>query len=59
MLSATQVESLLAEIELLSETALTDPEAQEKINRLEQRIQTIRGGSVSTELPSVASVLGG
>lgn len=59
LLSATQVESLLAEIELLSETALTDPEAQEKINRLEQRIQTIRGGSVSTELPSVASVLGG
>jgi hypothetical protein len=55
LLSVAQVENIMAEIELLSETALTDPASQEKINALYQRLRQHAGGASTTGLSSVSS----
>ena len=55
LLNVAQVENIMAEIELLSETALTDPASQEKINALYQQLRQRMGGASTTGLPNVSS----
>jgi len=55
LLNIAQVENIMAEIELLSETALTDPASQEKINALYQQLRQRKGGASTTGLPNVSS----
>jgi len=55
LLNIAQVENIMAEIELLSETALTDPASQEKINALYQQLRQRMGGASTTGLPNVSS----
>jgi len=58
LLDINEAQNILSQIELLSES-VGDPQAEEKIAMLEQKLALLTGGTTATGLPSVASVLGG